>query len=44
MTIVKLSNTTHNEMDNNANKDQRIEIQKYVIEFLNGRYKRTTNR
>ena len=44
MTIAKLSNTTHNEMDNNANKDQRIEIQKYVIEFLNGRYKRTTNR
>ncbi|MDN3677603.1 alpha/beta hydrolase [Flavobacterium paronense] len=34
MTIIKLSNTTHNEMDNNANDEQRKEIQKYILKFL----------
>lgn len=32
--IVKLENTTHNEMDDNANDDQRKEIQKYILAFL----------
>ena len=33
--IVKLANTTHNEMDNDANNDQRKEIQNYILTFLN---------
>lgn len=33
--IVKLSNTTHNEMDDNANDAQRKEMQNYVLKFLN---------
>jgi predicted peptidase len=33
--IVKLANTTHNEMDDNANIDQRKEIQNYTLNFLN---------
>ncbi len=32
--IVNLANTTHNEMDNNANSDQRKEIQNYILTFL----------
>jgi predicted peptidase len=35
MKIVKLANTTHNEMDDNANNEQRKEIQNYTITFLN---------
>lgn len=35
MKIVKLANTTHNEMDDNANDEQRKEIQEYIITFLN---------
>lgn len=35
MKIVKLANTTHNEMDDNANHEQRKEIQNYVLNFLN---------
>ncbi|HEX8575352.1 MAG TPA: alpha/beta hydrolase [Flavobacterium sp.] len=35
MKIVKLANTTHNEMDDNANKAQREEIQKYILSFIN---------
>lgn len=35
MTVVKLLNTTHNEMDDNANDEQRKEIQKYILTFLN---------
>ncbi|MBK8623772.1 MAG: alpha/beta hydrolase [Saprospiraceae bacterium] len=33
--IVKLENTTHNEMDDNANDEQRKEIQSIVLSFLN---------
>lgn len=33
--IVKLANTTHNEMDDNANDEQRKEIQNYILTFLN---------
>jgi hypothetical protein len=33
--IVKLKNTTHNEMDDNANDKQRKEIQNLVLSFLN---------
>jgi hypothetical protein len=33
--IIKLENTTHNEMDNNANDNQRTEIQNYIFNFLN---------
>jgi predicted peptidase len=33
--IEKLANTTHNEMDDNANHEQRNEIQNYVLTFLN---------
>lgn len=33
--IVKLANTTHNEMDDNANDKQRDEIQKYVLTYIN---------
>ncbi len=33
--IVKLANTTHNEMDDNANDEQRKEIQKYILTFIN---------
>ncbi len=35
MEIVKLTNTTHNEMDDSANDQQRKEIQKYILSFLN---------
>ncbi|WP_273209670.1 alpha/beta hydrolase family protein [Runella zeae] len=35
MKIVKLANTTHNEMDDNANDTQRKEIQNYILTFLN---------
>lgn len=35
MKIVKLTNTTHNEMDDNANDEQRKEIEKYIIAFIN---------
>lgn len=34
MAIVKLANTTHNEMDDNANEEQRKEIQKHILKFL----------
>lgn len=44
MKIIKLPNTTHNEMDNNANDDQRKEIQNYLLTFLNDWNRRTTNR
>ncbi len=33
--IVKLANTTHNEMDDNANDEQRKEIQKHIFTFIN---------
>ncbi len=32
--IIKLPNTTHNEMDDNANQEQRKEIQDYILTFL----------
>ena len=35
MKIVKLANTTHNEMDDNANEEQRKEIQKYILTYIN---------
>jgi hypothetical protein len=35
MKIVKLANTTHNEMDDNANDEQRKEIQEYILTFIN---------
>jgi predicted esterase len=35
MKIVKLANTTHNEMDDNANGEQRKEIQEYILTFIN---------
>jgi predicted peptidase len=35
MEIVKLANTTHNEMDDNANDEQRREIQNYILTFIN---------
>jgi len=35
MKIVKLENTTHNEMDDNANDKQRKEIQEFIFTFLN---------
>ena len=35
MKIVKLENTTHNEMDDNANDEQRKEIQEYILTFIN---------
>lgn len=44
MKIVKLKNTTHNEMDDNANDEQRKEIQEYVVTFINDRERKTTNR
>ncbi len=34
ITIVKLPNTIHNDMDNKANTDQRKEIANYVLTFL----------
>lgn len=34
ITIIKLSNTIHNNMDNKANKKQRKEITNYVLTFL----------
>lgn len=33
--IIQLPNTTHNEMDDNANNEQRKEIQNYIMMFLN---------
>ena len=33
--IIKLTNTTHNEMDDNANDEQRKEIQGYILTFIN---------
>jgi peptidoglycan/xylan/chitin deacetylase (PgdA/CDA1 family)/predicted esterase len=33
--IIKLPNTTHNEIDDNANNEQRKEIQNYILDFLN---------
>jgi predicted esterase len=35
MEIIKLPNTIHNEMDDNANDKQRKEIRNYIITFLN---------
>lgn len=35
MKIIQLENTTHSAMDDQANNDQREEIRKYVIIFLN---------
>jgi pimeloyl-ACP methyl ester carboxylesterase len=35
MKIVKMTNTTHNEMDDNANEQQRYEIQNHILTFLN---------
>lgn len=35
MKMIKLAKTTHNEMDDNANDEQRKEIQKYILEFIN---------
>ena len=35
MTIIKLPNTVHNDMDDHANNEQREEIRKYIIAFLN---------
>lgn len=35
MKIVKLAKTTHNEMDDNANDEQRKEIQEYILTFTN---------
>jgi predicted peptidase len=35
MKIVKLAHTTHNEMDDNANDEQRKEIQNHILTFLN---------
>jgi hypothetical protein len=34
MTIIKLENTIHNDMDDNANDEQRKEIQNYILNFL----------
>lgn len=42
MKIVKLANTTHNEMDDNANDEQRKEIQEYILSFINDWERRTT--
>jgi hypothetical protein len=35
ITIIKLANTTHNQMDDDANYSQRKEMQQYVLTFLN---------
>lgn len=35
MKIIKLQNTIHNDMDDHANNDQRNEIRKYIMVFLN---------
>jgi predicted peptidase len=35
MKIIKLPNTTHNDMGDNANDEQRKEINNYIITFLN---------
>jgi hypothetical protein len=37
MTIIKLPNTIHNDMDDNANTAQRKEINGYVLHFLSQR-------
>jgi hypothetical protein len=34
ITVIKLSNTIHNDMDNKANDKQRKEIIKYILTFL----------
>lgn len=34
MKIIKLSNTAHNDMDDDANEEQRKEIRNYVLAFL----------
>ncbi len=34
MKIIKLANTTHNEMDDNADDEQRKEIQSEILTFL----------
>lgn len=34
MKIIKLASTTHNEMDDNANDEQRKEIQNHILKFL----------
>jgi len=34
MTIIKLSNTTHNDMDDRADKKQRKEIRDYIMSFI----------
>ena len=34
ITIIKLINTIHNDMGNNANKKQRKEINNYILGFL----------
>jgi hypothetical protein len=33
--IIKLKNTIHNDMIDNATKKQKIEMNKYIMEFLN---------
>jgi pimeloyl-ACP methyl ester carboxylesterase len=35
MKIIKLPNTLHNDMDDHATNEQRAEIRKYIMEFLN---------
>jgi predicted peptidase len=35
ITIIKLPNTIHNDMDDRANKKQRKEINTYILAFLN---------
>ena len=37
MNIIKLNNTIHNDMDNNATDGQRKEINNYILGFLNDR-------
>lgn len=35
ITVIKLQNTGHNQMDDHANEKQQIEIRKYILGFLN---------
>jgi pimeloyl-ACP methyl ester carboxylesterase len=35
MIVIKLPNTIHNDMDDHANNEQRDEIRKYIMSFLN---------
>lgn len=37
MKIIKLNHTMHNDMDNDATEEQRLEINKYIFGFLNDR-------